>query len=258
MTLSGSGHYRPDTEPTAEDVWKNEWVVRRFLEGVRGGIPYANDQLDVMMRLIDGNHRPITTFLDLGSGSGLLAIAILARHPHARATLVDNSEPMMEAARDLLGEDAALPLFLLADLASPTWTDSIAPDGPYDAVVSGFTIHHLPDERKRQLYSEIHQLLAPGGLFINVEHVASPSDWARRIWNDAMVDSLAAYNEQQRSGRTRETIREEYESRPDEAANRLTPAETQLGWLREIGFVDVDCYFKYFELAVIAGRKAIS
>ena len=255
MTLQDTPHYRPDSEPTAEDVWKNEWVVRRFLEGVRGGIPYANDQLDVMMRLIDGNDRPINTFLDLGSGSGLLAIAILARRPHARATLVDNSEPMMEAARDLLGEDAALPLFLLADLGSPGWTDAIAPDGPYDAIVSGFTIHHLSDERKRQLYGEIHDLLAPGGLFINVEHVASPSDWARRIWDEAMIDSLTAYHEQQRTGRTREVLRQEYETRPDAAANRLTSTETQLDWLRAIGFVDVDCYFKYFELAVIAGRK---
>src|SRR5688572_4731503 len=99
----------------ANDVWKNDWVVRRFLEGVRGGVPYASDQLEVMLRLLDAAVQPITKFLDLGSGSGLLAIAILTRHPEAKATLVDFSEPMMEAARDLLGEDATLPSFVLAD-----------------------------------------------------------------------------------------------------------------------------------------------
>ena len=112
------------THDNPRDVWKNDWVVRRFLDGVRGGIPYANDQLEVMLRLLDANDRPIERFLDLGSGSGLLAIAILTRHPNARATLVDNSEPMMEAARDLLGEDSTLPEFVLADLSQPGWTET--------------------------------------------------------------------------------------------------------------------------------------
>ena len=110
-------------QSSANEVWKNDWVVRRFLEGVRGGIPYANDQLEVMLRLLDAAERPINSFLDLGSGSGLLAIAILTRHPEAHATLVDFSEPMMEAARDLLGEDTNLPSFVLADLNSPDWAD---------------------------------------------------------------------------------------------------------------------------------------
>jgi SAM-dependent methyltransferase len=243
-------------EPNADEVWKNEWVVRRFLEGARGGIPYANDQIDVMMRLVDSNPRPLRAFLDLGSGSGLLALAILARHPEARATLVDNSEPMMEAARDLLGEDATLPLFLLADLGSPSWTETVAPDGPYDAIVSGFTIQYLPNARKQQLFGEIHDLLAPGGLFVNVEQVASPSAWAERIWHGAMLDSLTSYHERQRTGQTRETIEREYALRPTGDTEASASAEDQTGWLRSLGYVDVDCYFKYFELAVIAGRRA--
>ena len=239
----------------ANDVWKNDWVVRRFLEGVRGGIPYASDQLEVMMRLVDANPRQLRTFLDLGSGSGLLAIAILSRYPEARATLIDYSEPMMEAARDLLGEDATLPNFLLADLASPDWMETVAPGAPYDAIVSGFTIHHLPDDRKRQLYGEIYGLLAPGALLINVEHVASASDWIASIWDKAMVDSLTTYAESQRTGRTRGMVEREYDERPDQHANKLAPVEDQLAWLREIGFKDVDCPFKYFELAVLVGRK---
>lgn len=242
-------------EQSANDVWKNDWVVRRFLEGVRGGIPYASDQLDVMMRLVDANPRELKTFLDLGSGSGLLAIAILSRYPEAKATLVDYSEPMMEAARDLLGEDATLPNFLLADLASPDWLDTVAPGAPYDAIVSGFTIHHLPDERKRQLYAEIYDLLAPGALLVNVEHVASASPWVASIWDRAMVDSLTTFAENQRTGRTRGMVEREYDERPDQHANKLALVEDQLAWLRGIGYEDVDCPFKYFELAVLCGRK---
>jgi ubiquinone/menaquinone biosynthesis C-methylase UbiE len=239
----------------ANEVWKNDWVVRRFLEGVRGGVPYANDQLDVMLRLLDATRQPISTFLDLGSGSGLLAIAILTRHPEAKATLVDFSEPMMDAARDLLGEDATLPSFVLADLGSPDWVRAVAADAPYDAIVSGFAIHHLPHERKQSLYRELMPLLRPGAFFINVEHVASGSKWVEQVWDDAMIDSLADYNERQRTGKQRAAIEQEYRQRPDRDANVLASVDAQLAWLRAAGFDDVDCYFKYFELAVIGGRR---
>src|SRR6476619_2770899 len=242
-------------QSSANDVWKNDWVVRRFLEGVRGGIPYANDQLEVMLRLLDAAERPINTFLDLGSGSGLLAIAILTRHPEARATLVDSSEPMMEAARDLLGEDTNLPSFVLADLNSPNWATAVQDDGPYDAIVSGFTIHHLQHERKAELYRELLPLLAPGALFINVEHVASASPWLEDVWHEALIDSLTEYHERQRTGQSREMIAREYGRRPDQEANVLARVETQLGWLRDAGFADVECVFKYFELAVLTGRR---
>ncbi|MDQ3674272.1 MAG: class I SAM-dependent methyltransferase [Gemmatimonadota bacterium] len=240
---------------SANEVWKNDWVVRRFLEGVRGGVPYANDQLDVMLRLLDATRQPITRFLDLGSGSGLLAIAILTRRPDAKATLVDFSEPMMEAARDLLGEDASLPSFVLADLNSPDWALSVVDDGPYDAIVSGFAIHHLAHSRKATLYQEILPLLRPGALFVNVEHVASGSPWVEHVWDDAMIDSLTEYHERQRTGQQRSTIERDYRQRPDQHANELAPVEEQLTWLRDAGFADVDCFFKYFELAVIGGRR---
>ena len=243
--------------PPANDVWKNDWVVRRFLDGVRGGIPYANDQLEVMLRLLAESQRPIAKFLDLGSGSGLLAIALLTRHPDARATLVDFSEPMMDAARDLLGEDAMLPGFVLADLNSPDWVNEIEDDGPYDAIVSGFTIHHLTNARKSALYAELLPLLNPGAMFINVEHVSSASQWIERIWDTAMIDSLAEYNDRQRTGQSRGMIAREYELRPDRDANLLASVETQLTWLRQAGFSDVDCFFKYFELAVIGGRRPV-
>lgn len=50
-------------------------------------------------------------------------------------------------------------------------------------------------------------------------------------------------------------IAREYGRRPDQEANVLATVETQLGWLRDAGFADVDCVFKYFELAVLTGRR---
>jgi tRNA (cmo5U34)-methyltransferase len=112
------------------DVWKTDWLVKRFLEGVRGGIPHASDQIDVMLRLIAASQRPIERFLDLGCGSGLLAIAVLAQYPNARATLVDYSEPMMDAARDLLSQDMTVPHFVTADLGEPAWLETVSGSFP--------------------------------------------------------------------------------------------------------------------------------
>jgi hypothetical protein len=36
----------------------------------------------------------------------------------------------------------------------------------------------------------------------------------------------------------------------------LAPVDLQCAWLRLIGFQDVDCFFKVFELALFGGRKA--
>lgn len=241
----------------SDEVWKNDWLVKRFLEGVRGGIPYASDQIEIMLRLLAASERPIGRFLDLGSGSGLLAIAILAQYPEARAYLVDFSEPMMDAARDLLESDISLPRFILADLGSPSWVERVAHDAPYDAVVSGFAIHHLSHDRKRALFHEIFSLLAPGAMFINAEHVASPTLWLEEQFEAAMIDSLVAYQSQIGTGRTREQVAEEYLQREDKSANVLAPVEEQCSWLIDAGFDDVDCYFKYFELSVYGGRRSV-
>jgi len=39
-----------------------------------------------------------------------------------------------------------------------------------------FAIHHCSHERKRSIYAEVYEMLNPGGIFCNLEHVASPTD----------------------------------------------------------------------------------
>ena len=43
--------------------------------------------------------------------------------------------------------------------------------------------------------------------------------------------------------------------RPGRAANILASVEEQCRWLHEIGFQDVDCFWKYFELAIFGGFR---
>lgn len=245
------------SEPVRDDVWKSATLVETFLSGVRGGIPYAGDQIAIMLRVLEAVARdqPFKRFLDLGSGDGTLAAAVLSRFPDATATLVDFSGPMMAAAEKRIGAIAGDHQFLIGDFGDPAWVQAVSPLGPFDAIVSGFAIHHQPDENKQRVYREIFDLLAPGGMFINVEHIKPTTPWVGQLADELMVESIAAFHQRTGTGKSREDVAREYVYRPDKAANILAPIEDQMAWLQSIGFTDVDCYFRVFELAVFGGRK---
>jgi SAM-dependent methyltransferase len=236
------------THPTS---WQDAEVARRFLDERRASIPYASDQIEVMLRLVRHFLGAPRRVLDLGCGDGILARAVLSNHPGASAVLLDHSEPMLERARAAMKDFAERCTLLHGDLADslPSLTRPAAPDG-FDLVVSGYAIHHLPHARKHALYAEIHGLLRPGGLFVNVEHVSSVTPRLEALFDAVYVDNLAS-----RLGRPREEVEHEHVNRPDRADNILAPVEEQVGWLREIGFAHADCYFKWLELAVFGGVK---
>jgi SAM-dependent methyltransferase len=238
-----------------QDAWKDETLVRSYLEGVRGAIPFANDQLDVVLRLFDAAGLDLRTFADLGCGDGFLGATLLERYPEARGVFVDYSEPMLAAACERLAAHAKRAVVRQSDLSLPGWTRAVAGFEPLDAVATGYAIHHLPDERKQALYGEVFGLLAPGGFFVNVEHVSSPTPWLTGVFDEALIDAYYAHHRAAGRDVSREEIAREYVKRPDREANVLASVEDQCDWLRDAGYQDVDCYFKYFELAVFGGRK---
>ncbi|MBM4068436.1 MAG: class I SAM-dependent methyltransferase [Planctomycetes bacterium] len=233
------------------EVWKQAKVAAAFLNERSLSIPDRPRQLDVLLRVLrrDSPGR----FLDLGCGDGLLLATVLEAFPSSTGEALDFSPPMLEQARHRLSTFGARARVVEADLQSPDWRNSVS--GPYDAVVSGFAIHHLTDGRKRALYAEILELLTPGGAFVNCEHVSSPSAGIEKLFDDAMADHLWQRRTQRGETVTRDQVLHEFLTRPDRAANICAPVEAQCQWLRDVGYREVDCFWKYFELAIFGGRK---
>jgi tRNA (cmo5U34)-methyltransferase len=115
--------------------------------------------------------------LDLGCGDGRLAGAVLDAFPSVTQLVAfDRSEPMLELARQRFVENRRVKVVNF-DLNA-----ALNLDTRFDAVVSGFAIHHLEDQRKRSLFAEIRQLLAPGGVFANLEVVRSSTPRRHTEW----------------------------------------------------------------------------
>lgn len=237
-----------------DEVWKLPDIVNRYLS-YRAAIPMAQEQIGVMTSILRTREEPIESFLDLGCGDGILGATILGDYPASRGVLADFSEPMLEQARQQLKDYADQLVFENLDYGSPDWVNRVQEYSPFDAVVSGYSIHHQPDARKRQVFAEIFSLLSPGGWFVNIEHVSSAAQLNIDLFENHYVAARYAIEKQEGGVRTFEQLAEEYKNRPDKAANILAPVELQCDWLCEIGYEEVDCYFRIYELAVFAGRK---
>jgi SAM-dependent methyltransferase len=195
----------------------------------RDSIPHRAEGCAVLLEaleVLDAVPGASGRVLDLGTGDGVMVALVRSAWPDAEAVAVDFSPAMLEAARARFEGDAAVEV-VSHDLDRPL------PDlGRFDAVISSFAIHHLVDGRKRALYGEILDRLVPGGVFVNLEHVASPTAALHEEFLAAL--GVAPGDE--------------------DPSNKLAPLDEQLAWLRDLGFVDVDCLWKWRELAILMGR----
>jgi SAM-dependent methyltransferase len=187
-------------------------------------IPYRSAGEAVLLEELP---RTAHRVLDLGSGDGRLLDLVLGASPQARGVAVDFSPLMLQQLRARFKASSRVQV-LDHNLDCP-----LPPLGTFDVVVSSFAIHHLEHPRKRELYQEIWTLLESGGVFCNLEHVASASPQAHERFLEAIGTTAA----------------------DEDPSNKLLDVQTQLAWMREIGFFDADCYWKWRELALLVGRK---
>ncbi len=205
------------------EEWTDAAHANRYL-ALADAVPHRAEGESVLLGEIPRDARRV---LDLGTGDGRLLALLQPGRPQLRGVGLDFSDVMLEAAARRFAGDERI------ELVQHNLVDPLSGLGRFDAVVSSMAIHHLEHERKRALYGEIFELLEPGGVFANFEHVASATHRLHLKFFAAIDEPL------------------EHEDPSD----RLLDVATQLGWLREHGFDDVDCYWKWLEMALIVAVR---
>jgi tRNA (cmo5U34)-methyltransferase len=177
--------------------------------------------------------------VDLGAGSGLFSAMLHAGFPQAQLHLIDFSAPMLNLARERLGDSPRI-TYTLAD-----YTTAALPSH-CDAIVSALSIHHLEDDRKQAILPNIFAALRPAGIFINADHIAGPTPELEEEYQQRWLAEIRA------DGATEQQIADSlYRQQED----RRSPVEPQLAWLRATGFADVDCWYKASSFAVLTGTR---
>lgn len=205
------------------EEWTTAAHANRYL-ALADSVPHRAEGEGVLAEQVPRDARRT---LDLGTGDGRLLALLQADRPEMLGVGLDFSELMLEAAGERFRDDERV------ELVEHDLTQPLPALGRFDVVVSSMAIHHLEHERKRALYGEVFDLLEPGGVFANFEHVASATHRLHLVFFAAINEPLER----------------------EDPSDRLLDVETQLGWLREHGFDDVDCYWKWLEMALLVGVR---
>ncbi len=209
------------TDPSKE--WSQSDHALNYLN-LADRIPYKKEGERV---LIDFIPRSAKRILDLGTGDGRLIKLLKTKLLKLEEAIgLDISPTMLNMARDSFKNDHLIKI-KEHDLSYPLPKKL----GHFDLIISGFAIHHLTHERKWTLYKEVFEMINPGGMFCNYDHVASST-----IELHKQFLARTVYKKEDQS-------------------NKLLDTDVQLKWLREIGFTDVDCYWKWLEFALMMGVK---
>lgn len=205
----------------AVNLWSNAEHAREYLDR-RATDSWRAAAYEHLLDVVPPAPRRV---LDLGCGDGEVIGRVSAARPPIAGVACDFSPEMLVRVRQRFANSTAVTV-VEHDLDDPLPADW----GSFDLVVSAFAIHHVVDERKRALYREVFDVLEPGGMFCNLEHVAS----ATPELHEEFLRVIGA---------------------EEDPSNKLVAVEPQLEWLRAIGFEQVECFYKWREIALLAGVK---
>jgi tRNA (cmo5U34)-methyltransferase len=232
--------------PPGHDDWENPDFARHWDAVVSAANPSRAEQLDILTAIVERVYVSGSSILDLGSGSGLVELALFARVPDAQIVGVEQSEAMIALAEQRLAPYADRCQIVRHDLAD---IDNIPLlERTYSVVFSVQTLHHIPHEAQRAVYQYVSRLLPPGGVFLHMERVALDADSFASVIPPAW-EALESRAEVKGGGTSGDFL-----ARLRHKSEYAAPLEQHLTWLREAGFA-ATCLHLQLNRALMVGVK---
>jgi SAM-dependent methyltransferase len=144
-------------------AWQESWDRQQ-----EAFLPDREERFAAMLDAVDAvtDGQPLRV-LDLAGGTGSISLRVHRRFPDAVTTLVDVDPVLLAIARASMPERATV---VAADLRTPDWAAAL-PHQHYDAALTATALHWLPADRLGELYREVRDVLRPGGVFLNADHM---------------------------------------------------------------------------------------
>lgn len=206
-------------------------------------IPHYSEMIDGMVSSIPFDRPDNINVIDLGCGTGTISKQIKDNFPRATITCLDLAENMIEMSKLKLAGFSGI-RYQVGDFRNYIFDDK------YDVVVSSLALHHLvTDDDKIEFYRKIYESLRPEGVFFNADVILGSSEQLQetymRKWKSFMKKNVS---EEEIDNKWLPKYREE---------DRPAKLMDHFNWLVNLGFVDTDVIWKYYNFAVYGGRKPI-
>lgn len=202
-------------------------------------IPCFDDFYSTALELIPHDSQAHIKVLDIGAGTGLLSGLVAAAFPQASITLSDISSKMLSKAQERFGSNRNIEYLTLDFINAPIV-------GNYDVVISALALHHTPQDQLKRVFQKIFGALQSGGYFINADQTLGTTPENEEKYAQAWLIGAKA------KGCTDRDIEVAIERMK---ADKTATLQDQLNWLSEVGFVQVDCWYKNYRFAVYSGQR---
>lgn len=211
-------------------------------------VPERERQIAIAVALVQSSDAP-GGILDLCSGEGLMTQALGVACPEAELFAYDGSASMLATARRRVGERLVTRQI---DIAALDWRTNMK---PLRAVVSSLAVHHLDGAGKRRLFSDLWEMLAPGGVFVLADLVRPQTEagWklAADMWDEETRRRALGASEAFRRFEREEWNLFRHGIAPGSIDHPSTLVE-QLQWLEQAGFRRLDMHW------MLAGQVLLS
>ncbi|MBT3231436.1 MAG: class I SAM-dependent methyltransferase [Calditrichaeota bacterium] len=216
--------------------------------------PLRTRMVEIGLQVLPFDRDSQLNALDLGVGTGYFTDKFLQAFPAAHVLAIDSAEKMMSTALGRLGPRAERVTPIVDDILTfQRWNSK---GEAYDIIFSSFTLHHLTNIEKSDLFGEVVSCLVSGGWFINADLVVANSPIVEERIQELRVEGILDRNQGRiQSFSDRETTKKTLSTIEAKDGDQPLPLLEDIDILRRAGLTSTEVFWKEYREVVYGGPK---